>query len=205
MESGLLTGSWYFAPDHEEETYVKPAGAADYVEETLYARFGYWLEVDNAGGVTVHTYAGKGDPATLNQAGDGMTGVSQTLEGTADYAGAAIGMSVFETFSGGRLESVSSGAFTADVNLTATFGNNPMVRGTIDRFRGSAVDTGWTVTLADKPLNQAGNTEGGGIAGTWTTGTYGEADERPAGIFGRFDAHMSNGHAAGAFATRKKN
>ena len=206
VESGVLAGSWYFTPDHAGETYVKPAGAADYVEETLYARFGYWLDVDaGTGAVTVHTFADKGDPSTLNQAGDGMTGASQTLEGMADYSGAATGISVFETHIGGRLESTSSGPFTATVELTATFGNNPTVGGEIDKFRGSAVDPLWTVTLVDKPLNnQAGNTEGGGAVGAWTTGTYGEADQRPAGIFGRFNAHMSNGHAAGAFATRKK-
>ncbi len=207
VESGLLVGSWYFTPDHAGETYVKPAGAADYVEETLYARFGYWLEVDTGtGAVIVHTFAAKGDPSTLSQAGNGVTDASQTLEGMADYSGTAIGISVFETHIGGRLESTSSGPFTATVELTATFGNNPTVGGEIDKFRGSAVDPLWTVTLVDKPLNQAqaGNTEGGAAAGAWTTGTYGETAQRPAGIFGRFNAHMSNGHAAGAFATRKK-
>ena len=32
---------------------------------------------------------------------------------------------------------------------------------------------------------------------------YGAADVRPAGIFGGFEAHFTDGHASGVYATRK--
>ena len=204
VESGVLTGSWYFSPTFPEETYLRLPGAGDYMEETMYARFGYWLEVDGTGAVTYNTYADMGDPSVNSQAGTGLVGASQTLAGTADYSGDAVGFSVLETFSGGRQAGIASGAFTADVTLTATFGNNAMVRGTIDNFQGNAVNSGWTVMLQDTALYQTGVADGGGTSGAWKTGTHGAADERPAGIFGTFNAHFSDGHAAGAFATRKE-
>ena len=46
-------------------------------------------------------------------------------------------------------------------------------------------------------------TEGTGGDGVWNSAAYGADAKRPAGIFGDFNAHWTDGHAAGAFATKK--
>ena len=109
---------------------------------------------------------------------------------------------------------IQSGNFMADVMLTAKFANTPMLGGTIDNFRtaqGSnpgAVDSSWTVTLTE--TTPTGGTVAGGVAdasgqdGTWTATSYGEAEMRPTGIYGGFNAHFTDGHVAGAYATRKE-
>ena len=209
QDSEMLTGSWYFAPDDAKDTYV--ADDESYTEETDYASYGYWFQVDaESGAVTFNTFAAKGE-GTETQNGDFATAANADLAGTAEYAGSAIGMSVYKTFSAGKQTSIASGEFTAAVGLTATFGDgaDAGVKGTVDGFMGPAVDTGWSVDLeraefgTNGEANGVGVADGGGGAGAWSNGTYGPTDERPVGIFGTFNAHFSNGHAAGAYATRK--
>ena len=48
-----------------------------------------------------------------------------------------------------------------------------------------------------------GTTTASGQDGQWSAQGYGEQMERPVGIFGGFNAHFTDGHAAGAYATRK--
>ena len=99
--------------------------------------------------------------------------------------------------------------FTANVNLTAKFGGAPTVSGTIDNFQtesaGANVDSRWEVELASFTLGtgitDGGVADGGGDDGTWTARAYGAANARPEGIFGGFQAHFSDGHATGAYAT----
>ena len=202
---GLLTGSWYFTPDLPMEPYVAADDGMGYGPETLYARFGHWLTVvAGSGETTVHAYASTaamGDPALGAPAGD-------LTESSASYAGKAAGMSVHMTFDDqGARTGISSGAFTADVSLTARFGASPTVSGTVSGFEGDAVDAGWSVELGEAVLSgsiEAGETRGTGQAGAWTARAYGETDQRPAGILGGFNAHFTDGHAAGAYATRKQ-
>ena len=111
---------------------------------------------------------------------------------------------------------IESGNFVADVVLTAKFAATPMLGGTIDNFRAAqgsnsgAVDTSWTVTLteADATGGTVAATDGvadaSGQDGTWSATSYGEADMRPAGIYGGFNAHFTDGHVAGAYATRRQ-
>ena len=162
---------------------------------------GYWFQVAQDGVVTVNMVGVEGNSA----ANDGNTSgvATDDLEGSADYSGKALGLSVYKTFTGGQQTSISSGEFTADVELQATFGADAMLKGTIDNFQGNAVGTGWTVSLEEKEFRQPGETKGGGDVGAWATGTNGAADARPTGIFGTFNAHFSNGHAAGGYATQK--
>ena len=196
---GLLSGSWYFTPDLPGELYVAADDGMGYLRETLYARFGHWLTVDaGSGETTVHAYASTatmGDPALGAPAGD-------LTDSSASYAGKAAGMSVHMTFDdqGARTE-ISSGAFTADVSLTARFGASPTVSGTISGFEGNAVDESWSVDLGEAVLSgsiEAGEARGTGQAGAWTARAYGETDQRPTGILGGFNAHFTDGHAAGA-------
>ena len=202
--SEMLTGSWYFTPTNAEQNYVpNAADEGSYMVETDYASYGYWFRVAQGGAVTLNTFADKGDNTAGN--GDTDTAASDTLAGTAEYAGSAIGMSVYKTFSAGKQTSIASGEFTATVGLTATFGGgaDAGVKGTVDGFVGPAVDGGWSVDLERAAFGANGVADGGGEAGVWANDTYGPDDERPVGIFGTFNAHFSNGHAAGAYATRK--
>ena len=203
---GLLTGSWYFTPDLPREPYVAADDGMGYLRETLYARFGHWLTVvAGSGETTVHAYASTaamGNPALGAPAGD-------LTESSASYAGKAAGMSVHMTFDDqGARTGISSGAFTADVSLMARFGASPTVSGTVSGFEGNAVDAGWSVELREAVLSglsiEAGETVGTGQAGAWTARAYGETGQRPAGILGGFNAHFTDGHAAGAYATRKQ-
>ena len=80
-----------------------------------------------------------------------------------------------------------------------------------------AVDSDWTVTLVETEVASgavaAGVTTATGQDGTWSATSYGGFDDdpattatgdikRPEGIFGGFNAHFTDGHVAGAYATR---
>ena len=130
---------------------------------------------------------------------------------SATYSGDAVGMSVHKTTDvDGEITSIYSGAFTADVTLTAEFSATPanqLLGGTVDNFQGNAVDPLWTVRFDRMAVSAggvaAGRTDASGGDGTWTAASYGAAEARPVGIFGGFNAHFTDGHAAGAYATRK--
>ena len=59
---------------------------------------------------------------------------------------------------------------------------------------------GGATTVAANP---AGTTTASAQNGEWSATGYGKSGERPTGIFGDFNAHFTDGHAAGAYATRK--
>jgi hypothetical protein len=213
-DDGDLAGSWYFAPMSPKEWYVRLMKDADYTVEDLYARFGHWLTADGDGATVINTYAMTAgntdslDLTTVNTADDATT----LTDTSATYTGTAAGMSLHKEFDGqGEIVegSLQSGAFTAAVNLKATFGDAPKLQGTVDMFTGPATDSDWTVELQVTDLTSAGVLDGTGrtIAtgrdGVWSAQAYGTAGERPAGIFGGFNSHFSDGHAAGAYATRK--
>ena len=214
-----LTGSWYFTPEHGDEWYVgtTAAGVTTYEAETLYAQFGHWLESDEDN--LVNTYALGGVDATANSANTASlnvrtvnTGDTDTtlLDSSASYRGPAAGMSVHQTVNtDGTINTIQSAAFTATVNLEATFGENPTLGGTVTDFQGDATDSSWSVKLlatgfdVDASTVTAGRTVASGQDGEWTATSYGPMDGRPTGIFGGFNAHFTDGHAAGAYATRK--
>jgi hypothetical protein len=204
-----LTGSWYFTPASLMAAYVKNADDTAYMAETMYAQFGHWLTEANNGDVTIMTYARSGanksglELTIVNTTGDVLTDTSAT------YTGSAAGMSLHKTFDGNAAQTgIYSGAFTADVTLEATFGDSPMLEGTVDTFVGPATDSEWTVELMETAFTGAtfntGVTDATGQAGEWSAQGYGADGERPAGIFGGFNAHFTDGHAAGAYATRKE-
>ena len=205
-----LAGSWYFTTNAENaETYYEMVDEdADYTPETSYAQFGHWLTMDG-NAATVRTYAMTGhDGADFNV----MTVNEDTTltDKSATYEGTAVGMSLHkEVDSDGAPVpgTLQSGTFTAAVTLTAKFQDTPMLGGYINGFKGNAVDEDWRVTLVEGDFAAAMLTGGTTIAtgqdGVWSATGYGNAAERPTGIFGGFNAHFSDGHAAGAYATRK--
>ena len=215
-EDGDLVGSWYFTPTASDQWYVRNADDSGYDVELMYARFGHWLADSNDDGDTeipeILTDArsiGNTEGLSLTVV-DGNDDLSDT---SATFSGAAAGMSVEKTTdSDGNITDIASGAFTAKVTLKATFGAEPADRtlgGTINGFKGPATDPNWTVELQTRGFddgnfeNAEGTTVATGRDGEWTAQAYGPDGGRPVGIFGGFNAHFSDGHAAGAYATRK--
>ena len=225
---GKLVGGWSFTPDSLTDRYIANSDDATmYVADTLYAQWGHWLTMGTSG-VTTHTYAtSAGNTSNLNLGV--MTG-SETEFETATYTGDAAGMSLHETFdANGDVETTHSGAFTADVELTARFGSAPTLKGTISGFEstsGMNTDSDWEVELQERALGPTaafttiegssfGVAKGSGQAGDWSTQGYGPAqspadgdtpavDHRPSGFFGNFEAHFTDGHAAGAYAAQEE-
>ena len=200
-----LVGSWYFTPDSAAQIYVRANTeyGAPYTPEGLYAEFGHWLSFDN-GVATINRFSRPhlDDELTGDQdPGAPVWDANDKLAGSATYEGSAAGMSVVRNSDD---EPVSSGAFTADVTLMATFGGDPKLSGTIDNFKGHT-GSGWTVTLEEQT---GANTGVSGVAvtngsdGTWSATAYGKTGMRPTGIHGGFDANFMDGEAAGAYATR---
>ena len=213
-EVSKLTGSWYFTPTSLTEWYIGTTmdGVTTYAVETMYARYGHWLIVDDADGeASVNRFAVTGAGAETNTAGLEY-GASETLKDSATYTGPAAGMSVHKTLDeDGDVTSIYSGAFTAKVSLLARFGTAATIGGDISNFKGEgeggrAVDADWSVELERTSFDgtvTGGKTVASGRDGVWTATSYGDADARPTGIFGDFNAHFSDGHAAGAYVTRK--
>ena len=215
-----LSGSWYFTPGDEDEWYVRNEGDTAYVVETLYARFGHWLSENSttAGTTDVNTFAVDGNEntntANLNvttvNTGDDATTLTDTK---ATYEGDAAGMALYKQFdsSGKILEgSLRSMAFTADVELTATFGTGATLGGEITDFEDSAgnnIDSSWEVELLVRSFDGNNFADGTAVAsgqdGLWSAQAFGASGDRPTGVYGGFNAHFTNGHVAGAYATRK--
>ena len=221
VESGKLTGSWLFTPSVPAQRYTRAPNSNTYSAYNLYATYGYWLSHATGGLVTVNTYAGQSHGRTA-AAHSGVLVASDTLADSATYTGSAIGMSMMKSFDGttGKEMGHKSGEFTAMVTLNAEFNANPILRGKIDQFVGVGADPNWSVTLEETQFTDAIRTTGGvakgsgtterAADGVWTAQAYGVdtvgdvEGKRPTGIFGGFNAHFDNGHAAGAYATRMK-
>ena len=212
-----LTGSWYFTPTDGDEWYIGTTAddVTTYSAETLYAKFGHWLSANASDGdlIDVNTYAKIGGAMDANPTDLDVTTVNtgeddDLTDTSASYSGTAAGMSVEKTTdSDGNITDIQSGAFTAAVDLKATFhADNPTIGGTVSNFDGPAADPNWSVELQTTAFTDAGQTDGRTIAtgrdGEWTATGYGKNGERPTGIFGGFNAHFSDGHAAGAYTTR---
>jgi hypothetical protein len=211
---GNLVGSWYFTPEDGDEFYIgtTTAGVTTYTVETLYARFGHWLAASGEN-TAINTYAMtgagtvEGSNYDLNTVNTGAEATTLT-DTSAEYSGPAAGMSVYKTFNtDGTIDTIRSAAFTAMVNLKATFGTDATLAGTVNDFSGDAVGD-WTVELLSRGFDGSfddGRTVATGRDGVWSAQAYGSGPtERPTGIYGGFNAHFSDGHAAGAYATRKE-
>ena len=215
VTDGKLGAGWYFSPGSPMAYYIRNTNrdtstATPYVREdsttSSYASYGYWLTVDTSTPPlwTVNTFA-------VNNGGGLTAGTDYTLAAdddlgdSATYSGEALGMSVHKTPKAGGGNHIDSGMFTADVMLTAKFGATPTVSGTVNNFQGDAVGSGWSVALTEADLaNTAATATASANDGTWNAQAYGaDVTARPAGIYGGFTAHFLDGHAAGAYATRK--
>ncbi len=190
-----LVGSWYFTPANPETWYLATdTTGTSYTPEMTFVRFGHWLSTnsENANNTDINTFAYTSartgvsayDLNTVNTA----TGAILT-DTSATYAGKAAGMSHRQTFGTDGVVvagSRQSGAFTADVSLTATFGpeadNAVTLGGTINNFmsdNADAVDSTWSVQLQSRGFqggnfgDGAGRTVASGQDGTWSAQAYG--------------------------------
>ena len=243
-DTATFKGNWYFTTTATGATtsYIQGATAGTYVADTMYARYGHWIELDPGAAdndtdedLEIYVYAVRGGTGGNTYGSFGHNPARKGLDvNTATYKGGAAGMSVHKTFDASKEQTaIASGAFTADVTLTAKFDDdNPSLSGTIDNFQGGGhVDSAWSVELRT-PVTQFGANPGGGVVfsgtgdnggvtrspgaddGNWTANSYGRQmtttgenpetyDIHPDGIFGTFTASFRDGAAVGAYATRK--
>ena len=229
----VFTGTWAFRPDSYSEGEDASATngnratgtmVAGVVPDPEYMVFGYWVEVttDSNGEETYKVNISNSGMGTVSTAG---------MEGTATYAGPATGLYMKKTIDsdGSPTSPFSSGQFTADAMLSASFGGGTVgtshtftVQGTISNFVDSNNDeiADWTLMLN---RGDANSIDGSGVVtetgtsgcrtcdpGEWSGNFYGTnngadndstttADNRPAAMTGVFNGHFLNGHVAGAF------
>ena len=221
----LTTGVWSFTPA-DLEPGDAPHMVQGVVHDSNYLSFGYWVQATT-----------DEDDMTTYGVGtfyDGATSFAEqldTLEGSASYSGNAAGMYGKKTFKhDGSVATLTTGDFTADANLMATFGGDDVainaqykLSGSVTNLMddGTMVDPAWTVEFNETDLDRAvainnfsGTTTGGG---NYRGSFYGPAvvddaatlnvDESksgyPTGVAGDFTGHFANGHVIGAFgATR---
>ena len=161
-----LGGTWHFKPD---------AGAMVNTPDAHYLYYGWWVGKDDDGNPTAASaFAGRvGTDAAITDGLDAAwsgsydtTSGSETLTGSATYAGHAAGKFAIDNALAGT---GNGGHFTADAGLEATFsGDDIGVMGTIDNFRlnDGTEDPGWSVSLRQR---------------TWgTDGAIGNAVDNPA-------------------------
>ncbi len=243
----LDRGVWYFTPttDRKGQTELRGkdpelfryrANGDGTFELVGYVDYGLWMS--DEGTLSLNLLAGVVGP---QGAGDLGTDVDVTtahndqsstlarsglLPPSATYSGTAAGLSAITDREG----TSASGHFTADVKLTATFGADPMLGGTIDNFQSADPDrqgtahvgTDWVLTLDQTGLtafdhdndgtgeastaHTGGRLINGGISGDgvtggeWSATAYGTEELRPEGFFGGFRAEGMDGDATAAAA-----
>ena len=213
-----VTGGWFFTPE---------ADATVDVADGDYLHYGFWLEkTTDADGVLtydeVQTFAG----SSIAASGD-----IAAVTGSAKYKGGATGVYVRNTYKpeDGTIATATSGDFTADASLTATFGQvndadgdgtiapnllNTLT-GIINNFNLSGGEENeWSVALKGDITaadgDASGSANGGGAAGEFSATFHGPVAEvesvipHPHTVVGEFDANFGNGAVAGAFGARKE-
>ena len=114
-----LVGDWFFTPDDTMTWYIRASATDDYMMETLFARFGHWLTMNQDGDVTVNTYAMSGVTENGNITIVNVAPETTLLDEEATYTGNALGMAIQKMFGTDGEESRHSGPFEAMVTLTA--------------------------------------------------------------------------------------
>ena len=200
-----MSAGWVFTPD---------AGATSVQPDYEYLHYGFWLKrtADEDGVVTyneVETFAG----SSVAESGD-----VSSVTGTASYSGGATGVYVHTVSnSDGSRAQATSGHFTANASLTATFSQvndadgvgtiapnllNTLT-GTINNFDLSGgEDQMWSVGLEGDITASDGTVS----ADDWNAtfhGPTGDANtDKPHSVVGEFNAGFTNGSVAGGFGAR---
>ena len=217
MVTASTGGTLVFIPDE---------GATSDQPDYDYLHYGFWLKktADKDGVVTydeVQTFAGA--------MGHGNSEDVSNVEGIAKYEGGAAGVYVHKTFEGDGTYDATSGHFSADASLTATFSGGGVpaddhntLTGTINNFMLSGgEENDWSVTLeSDSTGFQAslgtptGTAKGGGDEdGSFSATFHGSVAgvdhdndpttdvviPHPSAVTGEFNSFFTNGSVAGAF------
>ena len=188
-----LDGTWTFTPDEVAED-GDPHMVEAVTPDNTYVYFGYWLHVTDPGdddkeAIGVGTFAGGSGRVDADASGMGA------IDGSASYSGKAGGKYAIKTLtSRGEINSLRTGQFVAEVELTATFGGMRIPEADWDKISGTvsgfvdAADSDstrlkhWTVSLgtastdedsdtnadSDGLNDNVGKTNDGMMNGTWT-------------------------------------
>ena len=191
-------GDAVFARNPNAESASPPATYADY---------GMWLEGTDAAPV-LRTRMGLVDPGGAAPGSGDLT-----TPGSATYNGTAHGLSA-RTTTAGETRVTASGHFTAAVRLNATFGDAPMIGGTVTNFQGVSgqgnahVGSDWRIDLRATDASTGNILNGSFDPGTgtghptdggWSAYAYGTSGEPPIGVYGGFEADFTDGAAIGQF------
>ena len=207
--------------------FIPAEGAMVDVADGDYLHYGFWLKKTTAanGAITyneVETFAGSSVAAS---------GDVSTVLGQATYEGGATGVYVKNVYNPDRtINMATSGHFTADFRLMATFGQVPIsatdptgtiapnllytVNGTIDNFMLSGgEDNMWSVAVAGTIIpttgTASGTAKGGDGDGSFSATFHGDVTAvdgvvpQPGSVVGEFNAGFSDGSVAGGFGARK--
>jgi hypothetical protein len=211
-----LTGAWEFTPTDSMATIE------GVVEDTEYAFFGFWLEVDHNADDEEQAFRIGG----LSGAGGTVyTGSNLTdLMGSAKFSGHATGKYMAKRLTPyGEMAEAVSGQFIADVSLEAVFDDETRavnvqqtVQGTVDNFQdpkelasealmnrsGGDMMDAWSVELMPLALETIATVDGVATGdGEWSAEFFGaDTTMAPEHVVGTFDAHLGNGHVVGGFA-----
>ncbi|MCY4223091.1 MAG: hypothetical protein OXD35_15760 [Thiotrichales bacterium] len=201
-DEGMVTiagGTLTFRPTIQNDEQLSDIKAKYAMVDGDYVHFGYWMDSDKQkDGIYEH------EIRTFSGGVGTLAGTFSGIRGKAEYSGAAAGRYVkksdFDV--GGNAGVVEDGAFIADVNLTAQFGNNGgtvavadqwSIKGKVSNFMDGSDNLGWTLMLDKADLAESrgedgvaasprgsqfsGETTGsaGARPGTWSGVMYGNA------------------------------
>jgi len=203
LDAGGGNDTWTFTPDGGQKFNAVAA-----------AEYGWWINEPASSGAKIgawHAGAAGGSAPTADISGS---------SGSATYKGDAIGQAAFydSTTPGENV----GGAFTADAELTATFGTAAMLEGEITNFEIGSTKPEWTVKLVKHDLTESDGTLDttntprtewtigtgddavkGDPGGLWSANLHSiptEGGHQPVGVIGSFHAvHGEEGSMIGAF------
>ncbi len=214
---GDITGTVEFVPTNPGWRYYLTEVGGNYARQLNAATYGHWLTETDDGTTVINLHHESLALATTE------TGALSWVHGNdnadddvdASYSGNAMGYS-HRTVGTGDDATTSSGEFTANVSLSATFTDTAAeasLSGSISGFAGGAhVNPAWRVTLGEATDPTTDNTFTGTVPdgsahgkhfasdGDWAAHGYGAAGKNPTGFVGAFDAAFgTEGEAAGVF------
>ena len=204
-------GTWTFIPD---------STATVVVQDGDYMHFGFWKEVpekaNTAGDYVFQLRLFAGGSMAFDTSNTNV----ETLEGTVEYKGPAVGIYTTKTIANGEIDSANYGVFAADAKLTAAFGNATEIgdlKGEIMNFRGGDGMDDWSVTLSSAEITTTGvgngmttgkmGTENG--TGSWDASFFGPSGDEagtpaPSGVAGTFNANFSAAMIAGSYGAQRQ-
>ena len=164
--SGItLGGEWSFKPGNRNQRItIDPA----------YISYGWWMTEAEAGTKAIRAF----NLIEINQAAP-VTSINVNVGGAtgeATYVGTAIGQYAVRDRQLGS--GIGTGDFTARASLTANFGSNNQISGTIDNFQltGGSNGSGWNVRLNQTSLENNGRFGGTTATTRWYINGNAEGD-----------------------------